>query len=118
VIENAAKLWFDLVNNRGPLAFDVQPEGLRHMWLDNFGRRRPIALSPQPLTCEKLSAITTQRLAIQAEFGMPYSRKIGDRLAQCIPSCRMVTVPGVTHFMSCEEPVVFNQIVLDFLAQH
>jgi pimeloyl-ACP methyl ester carboxylesterase len=116
--EHAAKLWFELVNNRGPRAFDAQPDRLRRMWLDNFGRKRPTAPPPEPLTCEKLGAITTPTLAIGAEYGMPYSRQIVDKLAECIPGCRLVTIPAATHFMSYQEPMTFNRVVLDFLAQH
>jgi len=117
-VERAAKLWFELVNNLGPGAFDGQPEGLRRMWLDNLGTKRPTAPPPEPLTCDKLSAITTPTLAIEAEYGMPYSRRIVDALAECTPGCRLVVVPAVTHFMSFQEPTVFNEVVLDFLAQH
>lgn len=117
-IERAAKLWFELVNNRGSGVFDGQPEGLRRMWLDNFGAKRPNVPPPEPLTCQKLSAITTPTLVMGAEYGMPYSRRIVDSLAACIPGCRLVVVPAVTHFMSYQEPTVFNEVVLDFLAQH
>jgi pimeloyl-ACP methyl ester carboxylesterase len=114
----AARLWFELVNNRGPGAFDAQAECLRRMWLDNFGRKRPPAPPPEPLTCEKLRAIATPTLAIGAEYGMPYSRRIVAKLAECIPGCRLVIVPGVTHFMSHQEPDAFNRVVLDFLGRH
>jgi pimeloyl-ACP methyl ester carboxylesterase len=116
--ERAARLWFELVNNRRPRAFDAQPEGLRRMWLDNFGTKRPAAPPPEPLTCERLRAITTPTLAIEAEYGMPYSRRIVTELAQCIPGCHLVTIPGVTHFMSYNEPAAFNEVVLNFVAQH
>jgi pimeloyl-ACP methyl ester carboxylesterase len=114
----AARLWFELVNHRGPGAFDAQPEGLRRMWLDNFGRQRPKTPPPQPLRCENLSEITPPTLVLAAEFGMPYSRLIVDRLAACIAGCRLVVVPGVTHFMSYQAPAIFNRVLLDFLAQH
>jgi pimeloyl-ACP methyl ester carboxylesterase len=117
-VERGAKLWFELVNNRGPGAFDAQPEGLRQMWLDNFGRQRPKAPLPERLTYDTLRAIMTPTLVIAAEYGMPYSRLIVDRLAECISGCRRVTVPAVTHFMSYQEPAIFNRVVLDFLAQH
>ena len=116
--ERAAKLWFELVNNRGPGAFDAQPEGLRRMWLDNFGTTRPTAPPPEPLTCEKLSEIATPTLVLGAEHGMLYSRRIVELLVRCIPHCHLVVVPAVTHFMSYQEPVVFNEVVLDFLANH
>jgi len=114
----AAKLWFELVNNRGPLTFDAQPEGLRRMWLDNFGRKRPAVPTAEPLTCGMLTAITTPVLAIEAEYGMPYSRRIVERLAECISGCRPVPIPAVTHFMSYQKPTAFNGVLLDFLAQH
>ena len=116
--ERHAKLWFELVNNRGPQAFGAQPEALRRMWLDNFSTTRPRAPSTDPLTCEQLGAITTPVLVLGAEHGMPYSRRIVDRLAGCVPGSRLVIIPSVTHFMSYQEPQVFNDVVLDFIARH
>ena len=116
--ELRAKLWFELVNNRGPDTFDAQPEALRRMWLDNFALQRPATPSPQPLTCAQLGAITTSTLAMGAEYGMPYSRRIVDVLAGCIPDSRLLVIPGVTHFMSYQDRDLFNEAVLEFVAQH
>lgn len=110
-----AKLWFELVNNRGPDTFDAQPEAFRRMWRDNFARH-PTAPPPEPLTRERLAAITTPTLIIGAEYGMPYSRRIVDMLAACMPNSHLVVIPGVTHFMSYQEPATFNEAVLDFLS--
>lgn len=115
--ELAAALWFELVNNRGRGAFDRQPDTLRRMWLENFGRDRP-SMPPEPLRCEQLATIRTPTLALTAEDGMPYSRRIVELIAGCVPDCRLVDVPGVTHFMSYQAPTVFDRIVLDFLAEH
>ena len=87
------------------------------MWLDNFGRDRPTT-SPEPLTCQQLEAIRTPTLALTAEHGMPYSRRIVELVAGCVPDCRLADVPGVTHFMSYQAPTVFNRLVLDFLSEH
>ena len=116
--ERRAQLWFELVNNRGPKTFDAQPEALRRMWLDNFSMTRPAAPSPEPLTCERLASITAPTLVLGAEHGMPYSRLIADRLAGCIANSRLVVIPAVTHFMSYQEPDVFNDVVLRFIAEH
>ena len=116
--ERRAGLWFELVNNRGPETFESQPEALRRMWLDNFNRTRPAAPPPEPLTSERLGAITAPTLVVGAEHGMPYSRRIVDRLAACIPGSRLVVIPSVTHFMSYQEPDLFNDVVLDFLSRH
>jgi pimeloyl-ACP methyl ester carboxylesterase len=112
-----ARLRFELINNRGPGTFDSQPEGLRQMWLDNFATGRPGAPPADPLMCEQLAAISLPTLIMAAEYGMPYSRRITDVLARCIPTSRLTVVPQVTHFMSYQEPAVFNEAVLDFLAQ-
>ena len=116
--EREAKLWFELVNNRGPGTFDAQPAAFRGMWLDNFNARRPKALPPSSLTCEQLGAITTPTLVLAAEHGMPYSRRIVDVLATCIPGSRLVVIPAATHFVSYQRPDVFNESVLNFLALH
>ena len=113
-----AKLWFELVNNGGPGTFDAQPEALRRMWLDNFGAPRPVAPPPEPITCAQIGAITTPTLIIGAEFGMPYSRRIVDALAACIPDRRLLVIGGVTHFMSYQDPDRFNETVLEFVARH
>ena len=116
--ERLAALWFELVNNRGPEAFGRQPEALRRMWLDNFNATRPAAPPPEPLTAERLGAITAPTLVVGAEHGMPYSRRIVDRLAACIPGSRLAVIPSVTHFMSYQAPEVFNDVVLEFLSRH
>src|SRR5215208_1413043 len=74
--ERRAKLWFELVNNRGPGTFAAQPEQFRRMWLDNFNAKRPLAPPPEPLTYEQIGAIPTPTLVVGAEYGMPYSRRI------------------------------------------
>jgi len=110
-----AKLWFELVNNRGRGTFDAQPEAFRAMWLENFGVVRPHASPPEPLTCERLATITVPALVLGAEHGMPYSRAILDRLVACL-GVEAIIVPGVTHFMSYQAPAIFNPLLLDFLA--
>jgi pimeloyl-ACP methyl ester carboxylesterase len=113
-----ARLRFELINNRGPGTFDIQPEGLRQMWLDNFGAERPAARPSDPLMCEQLAAISLPTLVMAAEYGMPYSRRITDVLSRCIPTSRLTVIPGVTHFMSYQEPAAFNEAVIDFIEQH
>jgi pimeloyl-ACP methyl ester carboxylesterase len=115
--ELAAALWFDLVDNRGRGAFDRQPESLRRMWLDNFGRDRA-STPPEPLTRDQLSTIRTPTLALAAQHGMPYSRRIVELVASYMPDCRFVDVPGVTHFMSYQAAAIFDRLVLEFLAEH
>jgi len=113
-----AALWFELVNNRGRGTFAAQPEDLQRMWLDNFATRRPSPPAQDPLTCAELSAIRVPTLALGAEYGMQYSRRILDRVAACIPQSRLVIIDGATHFMSYQMPETFNAVLLDFIAEH
>ncbi len=85
------------------------------MWLDNFGDGRPPAPLPAPLTCQHLGAISAPTLIVGAEHGMDYSRRIVESLAECIPASRLIVVPGVTHFMSYQDPSVLNPVIIDFL---
>ncbi len=110
-----ARLWFELVNNQGPGTFDAQPAGLRELWLDNFTAVHPVAPPPEPLTQELLRTVRVPTLVVAAEHGMPFSRRIVDVVAACIPGARREVVPGVTHFMSYQAPDAFNERVLAFL---
>jgi pimeloyl-ACP methyl ester carboxylesterase len=114
--ERQARLWFELVNNRGPGSFDIQPQPFRRMWLDNFGSRRPASPPAEPLTCGRIGALATRTLVLGAEHGMAYSRRIADRAAECLTTSRLAIVPDATHFMSYQAPDAFNQIVLEFLS--
>lgn len=112
-----AELWFELVNNRGAGTFADQPPDFRAMWFENFGARRPPEAG-EPLTCPRLGAIAAPTLAIGAEYGMPYSRAILERVASCIAGSEHVILPSTTHFMSYQSPGAFNRAVLDFVARH
>jgi pimeloyl-ACP methyl ester carboxylesterase len=116
--EHRARLWFELVNNRGAGTFDAQPEAFRRMWLDNFGATGPQAPPPSPLTCTELGTIKAPTLALGAGYGMPFSRRIIDIAAGCIGGSDFIVIPSVTHFMSYQEPDKFNAVLLDFIGRH
>lgn len=113
-----AELWFELVNNQGPGRFAAQSALFREMWIQNMTAARPPASDASPLTCDRLQTVAVPTLAIAGQYGMPYSRLIVERLASCLPDCRLVVIPAVTHFMSHQAPSAFNEIVLDFLDRH
>jgi pimeloyl-ACP methyl ester carboxylesterase len=116
--ERRARLWFELVNNRGPGTFRAQSPAFRAMWLDNFERQRPAAGERRPITCSHLAVLSVPTLVLGAEHGMPYSRLITERLARCVPGATLSVIPGVTHFMSYQDPGPFNEAVLSFVGEH
>lgn len=115
--ERRAALWFELVNNEGAGTFARQPEAFRRMWLDNFDAPRP-AGPAQPITCTDLASIGVPTLVLATERSTSYSRRIAERIARCVKGSRFVVVPDATHFISYQQPAMFNEIVLRFLAEH
>ncbi len=69
-----------------------------------FEGERPLALMRAPT------------LVIVGERDVPDFQVVADFLAQKIPHCRQVSLPGVGHMSNLEAPALFNQTVLDFLA--
>jgi pimeloyl-ACP methyl ester carboxylesterase len=111
-----AELWFELVNNRGPGAFADQPEAFRRMWIENMTAIRPTPTAAPELSCDELGTIGVPTLAIATEHGMPYSQRIVERLVACVPGARLVVIQSATHFVTYQDPDVFNPLVLGFLA--
>jgi pimeloyl-ACP methyl ester carboxylesterase len=115
----AAKLFFELANNQGAGAFDMQPEAFRQMILDN-ARTVPLQLSaPRPLaiSCATLRGVKAPTLVVGGEQTPRYLALINEVVVQCIPGSRLVVISKATHLMSHQNPVAFNEALLHFLAQ-
>jgi pimeloyl-ACP methyl ester carboxylesterase len=113
--DRQARLWFELVNNAGPGAFETQARPFREMWLANFGRSGPRATTVT-LACGDFGRITARTVILAAEHGIAYSRAMSERIVRCTPRAQLDVIPGVTHFMSYQEPARFNERLLRFLA--
>jgi pimeloyl-ACP methyl ester carboxylesterase len=113
----ATKLFYGLANDQGPDALDGQPEPFREMVLDN-ARTVPLALSVRPpaLLCAALEGIKMPALVVSGELS-PRSRiLINEIIVKCIPGSRLVVIPAAAHLMSYQNPVAFNERLLEFLA--
>jgi hypothetical protein len=96
----AAKLFFELANNQGPGAFDMQPEAFRQMIMDNAApafrtsaahdllRHVGCPEGPHP----RRGGEQTQR----------YPALINEVVVRCIPGSRLVVIPKAMHLMSSE----------------
>jgi pimeloyl-ACP methyl ester carboxylesterase len=115
----AAELFFDLANNQGPGAFDRQPETFRQMVLDN-ARTIPLqllALRDRPTISRiALNGLTAPTLVIGGKQSPRYCSLINEVVAQSVPSGRLIVIPGGAHLMSYQNPTVFNEALLEFLA--
>ena len=114
----ATKLFYDLANDQGPDALDMQPEQCRQMVLDN-ARTVPLALSARPPVVSRttLGRIKAPTLVVSGELS-PHSRILIDEIiVTCIPDSRLVVIPAAAHLMSYQNPAAFNSALLDFLAR-
>jgi pimeloyl-ACP methyl ester carboxylesterase len=115
----AAKLFFELANNQGAGAFDIQPEAFRQMILNN-ARTVPLQLSaPRPLAISyaTLRGVKAPTLVVGGEQTPRYLALINEVVVQYIPGSRLVVISKATHLMSHQNPVAFNEALLHFLAQ-
>ncbi|MGH2721176.1 MAG: alpha/beta fold hydrolase [Actinomycetota bacterium] len=113
----AAGLFFDWVNNRGPDALDVQPEPVRRMWLDN-ARTVPLVLAappPSPISCAGLAELRVPTLVVGGAQTRRYFSLIEEIVVRCVPGSRSVVIPDATHFSSYTNPSAFNASVLEFV---
>jgi pimeloyl-ACP methyl ester carboxylesterase len=117
-VVQATKLFFEMVNNQGPGAFDRQPEALRQMILDN-ARTLPLTRSTPPLpavTRAMLGGVKTPTLVVGGAHTRRYFSLINAVVVQGIPGSRLVVIPQATHLMSYQNPAAFNEALLHFLA--
>ena len=119
-VQQAATLLFDLVNNQGPGTFEKQPEAVRQISLDN-ARTIPLLVSaprPPAVSCATLGNVKAPTLVVGGEHTSRYFALINEVVVRCIPGSRLVIIPQATHPMSRQNPVAFNAVLLQFLAQH
>lgn len=113
----AAGLFFDWVNNRGPRTLDGQPEALRRMWLDN-ARTVPLVLAAPPppaISCATLGELKVPTLVIGGAQTRRYFSLIDEIVVRCVPGSRSVVIPDATHFSSYTNPSAFNASLLEFV---
>lgn len=74
-------------------------------------------LSPEPAAVERLETIAAPTLVVVGEREVPSFRAAADVVATRVPGARQIVLPGAGHLVNMEAPALFNQVVLDFLAE-
>lgn len=86
-----------------------------------MARRSSKALVPSicyQRPCATLGAVKVPTLVVGGEQSPLYFSLINEVVVQCIPGSRLEIIPKATHLMSSQNPVVFNEALLQFRAQH
>ena len=99
--------------------FDGLPAPARVVIVQNA---RPLlfelSVSAERFTCEDARLIRAPTLLINGERTAPLFKRIGARLAECIPGSESLVVPAASHAAYRQNPEAFNRGVLDFLSRH
>ena len=83
--------------------------------LRNEEQREDITEMLEPPAGKRLAEISAPTLVIVSELDVPDMEPLGDLLANEITGARKVTLPGVTHLPSLEDPDAFNAALNGFL---
>jgi pimeloyl-ACP methyl ester carboxylesterase len=113
----AVRAFMDGVNAQ-PGTFDAMPAMARAMTLDN-ARTLPLQFAagpPPPVTCEQLRAIKVPVAIVRGALTRLCYRIPADAASRCIPGATRIVMPGARHLWPVQEPSVFNETLLDFLA--
>ena len=71
----------------------------------------------EPPANGRLSEVAVPVLVIVGELDLPEKVALAARLEATIPDCRQLVIPHGAHMINMEQPAVFNQHVLSFLAK-
>lgn len=99
-------------------AFDHAPEAARQRMLDNARELAAETASPgyfTGVTPEQVAQIHLPTLLLKGENSPKMFHLIVDRLVECLPGARQVTVPNASHAIASSNPQAYNQVVMDFL---
>jgi len=68
-----------------------------------------------PATCEEVRRIKVPTLLVGGDHSPPIFQRVLDELERCMPANNRVVVSDSSHGLELENPVRFNELVLEFL---
>jgi pimeloyl-ACP methyl ester carboxylesterase len=77
-----------------------------------LGENQPL----DPPAADRLAELQMPTLVIIGAVDQPVMRRAADYMATHIAGAQKIVIPNTAHLPSMEQPALFNQIVLDFLA--
>jgi pimeloyl-ACP methyl ester carboxylesterase len=102
----------------GAGAFDMLPEPVRAMMLDNAST---LAIEAGPLEVfaeAEAARVTMPVLLVTGERSPPLFGQITDRLHRLLPHAERVEIPAASHAMHGDNAPAYNAVVLEFLSRH
>lgn len=113
--EEGLRLFVDGVS--GPGDYDRLPDSARTKFLQNVRSLEAETLSPEyftEITPEQVRRIPVPMLLLQGENSPKMFHLVINRLAESAP---LIRIPKASHSLASGNPAVYNQVVMDFLAE-
>jgi pimeloyl-ACP methyl ester carboxylesterase len=114
----AERIASTVINFVAPGAFASMPPEMHAMFVGNAPSYRAEAGPRPPVTCQDVARITVPTLVLTGERSPSGFRHIAAIVANCAPRGNIAMIPRAGHPMQLDNPQVFNETVLTFLAQH
>lgn len=70
-----------------------------------------------PAVAERIGEVKAPTLVLVGEEDVDDMHRLAEVFASAIPNARLQTIPGAAHVPSLEQPAVFDELVLAFLAE-
>ncbi len=103
------------------LFFSQAPQQQRDIMLDNILELRAVVSEENifpPLACDYIKTLKTPVLLLKGDRSPELLTTMIDELATCIENNELATLPNSSHGLEFENPIEFNNIVLDFINKH
>jgi pimeloyl-ACP methyl ester carboxylesterase len=117
--EQGVRSFLDGVVGRG--AFDCLSPSGRRMVMDNAPEMKAETQAQDffpRLGCRDVTAIDRPALLLTGELSPRMFHLIIDELARCLPQSVTAVIPGASHAIHVGNPQVYNDAVLEFLAEN
>jgi 3-oxoadipate enol-lactonase len=119
-VHEFTKAWATGLRDEKPDSMRVSMEQLVfNTTLTNLRRHKPgngPRLQNSPPAFEQLRLIKKPVLIIDGDKDLPFISYCAGSLEKNITGAERKTIPGTAHMLNMEKPVVFNQLLIEFLA--
>jgi len=118
VPEHGLQVYYDW--NRGSGAWDSLTLEQQQRLRDNQSALAAMSRATEfpRFTCDDAAKIKVPVLAVSGERSSPNLKLEMDQLDACVTGAVKVIVPGAGHAMHADNPVFFDQKVMEFIAKH
>ncbi len=118
-MEKGVRLFADGALGEG--GYDKIPADARETFIDNAPALKAELLGPgfpSPFPTDKARHLNIPTLFVYGQHSPKFLYSISDKLMQILPECEKVIIPNTSHLTHYENPIAYNEKVLQFLSKH